>query len=285
MSEGKRYGAMVLVCVGGVFLLAVLACGARPSVVATSNLQTVQAQTSAPATQDVTIDFRTGAGGLELHASSVGKNYSINPTRLSFTAFPHDKPGSRAHPLVATISTPEMVPLIGLGAPPDQRPKEFRMEVTFPRPPGPPGMYDVQLHAAKDFGRTEDGGALELGNQEVLKTILIWWPDESNNDAAIASLRSRFVGKSVFGYGGISIECAPARFKAYYATTPVRVRAVERDRERVAELWTGATTHWGNDAAPHFFANDPVRFIVDLPSVGAASEGGSSIEGGMRPCP
>jgi hypothetical protein len=220
-----------------------------------------------PRAQGVTIAFWSFKGGAKLHTQSFGAFYGIDPKKLWFTA---------------EISEPVLLPPLGMVA--YTGPKEYNLAVSFPRPPGPPGVYDVQLHVAKDFGHTQDGVALEWSRPEVSWPALMWWPDESNNDAALESLRRRFVGKSVYGYGGIHIEC-PGWFKVYYAQTPVRVKAVERYRGRLEALWTGSTTHWGDEAALHFFANDPIRFIVDLPSVKSVGEGGSSPAGPPEPCP
>jgi hypothetical protein len=145
-------------------------------------------------------------------------------------------------------------------------------------------MYDVQLHAAAGFGQTESGAPL-VWSYPVSWPVHVWWPDESQGDPVLAELRRRLIGKNIYGYGGIVIDCDPRWFKTYGATAPIHVTDVQRDRGRLEQLWTGSTTHWGNEAAIHFFAQDPIRIITEIPPVPEIAQGGSNIEGAPARCP
>ncbi|MBV8170561.1 MAG: hypothetical protein JO219_01375 [Candidatus Eremiobacteraeota bacterium] len=230
--------------------------------------------------QAVTIDFEETGGVGELRTSGLFGNYSVDPEKFSFTATPHGR-RTPARTLRVALGKPILVEFAGL--PQYQVETDYRIPVRF-EPPDPPGMYDVELHVAKDFGRTSDGAPLEWLHPETSWPVYVWWPD-IRTDFALADAKNRFVGKNVFGYGGIAIGCSSQWFRTYYPTTPIRVKSVIRDRKRLAVLWTGSTVHWGNEAALHFFANDPLRFIVDLPKEKPAGEGGSSAPINNNPCP
>jgi hypothetical protein len=87
--------------------------------------------------------------------------------------------------------------------------------------------------------------------------VQMWWPDRNTDDAALREAQRRFRGRNIYGYGGTVLGCAHW-FYAYKADTPIHVREVLRD------------------TAPHFFAFDPLRFLVDLPEVKSVGAGGSS---------
>jgi hypothetical protein len=134
------------------------------------------------------------------------------------------------------------------------------MPVQFPRPSAP-GLYDVRLRAQPGFAVTDDGANLPFGDWSNRSTlpwmVQMWWPDRNTDDAALREAQRRFRGRNIYGYGGTVLGCAHW-FYAYKADTPIHVREVLRD------------------TAPHFFAFDPLRFLVDLPEVKSVGAGGSS---------
>ena len=232
------------------------------------------------------MDLRERDGVVMLHSFSFGATYTIDQNKLSFSARPYGNPHAAEVPLDVTLGLPMYVQPEGAGTPPKQRLKEYAMNATFRGPPGPPGMYEVVLHAAPGFARTEDGALLPFGDwsrpKEVWRTEM-WWPDTRDNDSSLRNAQNRFAGRDVYGYGGILIGC-PNWFYTYTAGTPVRIREVVRDRGQVEELWTGSTVSGGDDMAPHFFAVEPIRLLVEKPTAKPLAIGGSSGQSFER-CP
>ncbi len=139
----------------------------------------------------------------------------------------------------------------------------------------------------QDFARSPDGAELKYGDWSSADSTLsfnLWWPNQDSTDPTIENVRKEISGKSVYGYGGIDISC-PHWHKMYAATVPIAVHDVVRERGKV-ELWTGSTVHWGNDSALHFFAIDPLRMVVDIPSTKPIALGGSNQPtSDESPCP
>ena len=220
---------------------------------------------SAIESRTVAIDLREHDGIASLHAFALpGPRYRIDPSKLSFQARPFAEPAAALVPVEATIGSPVYVP--PEGSPATGRLVEYAMPVVF-WPSQPPGMYRVTLNAAPGFATSSDGAALGYGDWsrggETL-SFNLWWPDTRGADAALQRVRHRLAGRDVYGYGGIDVGCD--RLHAIRgANVPIRVRDIVRDAGSVARLWTGSTAHWGNDAAPNFFALGPLRVVVDVP--------------------
>jgi hypothetical protein len=229
-----------------------------------------------PLQESVVVDLRTfdmhgETGAASLHAFHIGQGFVVDPHLLSLTAKPHGAADATELAIDSTIGPPVSNPLPAFTPPPEPRMWELTMPVGFHGPPGPPGLYDVQLHAADGFAHTSDGTALPLGDWSNVPGSfrgVMWWPDETGGDSKVVELRRRFVGRDVYGYGGSAIRCGKYS-RSVPATTAVRVRSVERDRGQIETLWTGSTVGWLNDAAPHFFAIEPIRIVVDQPSAEA----------------
>ena len=98
-------------------------------------------------------------------------------------------------------------------------------------------------------------------------TYRIYVPDDLHGDPVLDAMRRRFVGRNVYGFGGVAAGCAPRWLNFYAADAAFVVRDVVRDRKRVAALATGTTTAWSPAATTRYFALDPLRFIVTLPTV------------------
>ena len=215
--------------------------------------------------QSVAMDLRVEEGVAQLHAFSLGA-FTLDLSKLSFSAWPYGKLDAAERPVMVSLAAPVSSPnrgaaMLGTAI------TEYTMRVEFPKAPGPPGIYDIQLHTAEGFARADDGAPIPFGDWSrsgsQIWRIDVWWPP--NPAQSLESVRKRLMGKELYGYGGVRLSCPPL-FWIYDAHTPVRVRAVERDRGRVAELWTGTPVSGGNDMAPHFFANDPLRIVFDRPS-------------------
>jgi len=267
--------------VGLCLIAAVAVCGCST----THALERSAGQSGPPQSKPfgISIYLRENRGAGELYTSALYESYAVNTERFSFTAAQYDRPGGLEYAIPATFGRP--VPVQPVGQPAYQPQRDYEIPVAFSRVPGLPGMYDVQLHVADDFGKTGDGRTLVWWQPSASWPVHMWWPDERRGDPNLAALRRRFVGKDVYGYGGVVISCWPQWFKVYSSTTPIRVKAVVRDQGRLEELWTGTMLHWGDEAALHFMANDPVRFVVDSPKVKDVGEGGSGVAAISAPCP
>ncbi len=226
--------------------------------------------------QLVTFDLRVHDGVPTLHAFSFGAPYTVDPSRIAFTATRRGDPAATAVPLALKLGAPALVPPAGAG---NRGSQDYSMSLDFPGPPGKPGIYDVVLHAKRGFAVTSDGVDLPFGDPsrpDVKRwQIVASWPDTRAGDSHLREANRRFAGHDVYGYGGIVIGC-PNAFEIYAAATPVRVREVVRDRGQVEELWPGTTVSGGDDMAPHFFAVEPLRLLVERPAVKAQGMGGSS---------
>ena len=228
--------------------------------------------------QSVTFDLRVRDGVPTLYAFSFGAPYTVDPSRIAFTATRRGDPAATAVPLALKLGAPTLVPPVGVGNRSDKS-QAYSMALDFPVPPGKPGMYDVVLHAKHGFAATNDGVELPFGDRSrpgiQRWQIVAWWPDTRAGDSHLREAQRRFAGHDVYGYGGIVIGC-PNAFETYAAATPVRVREVVRDRGQVEELWPGTTISGGDDMAPHFFAVEPLRLLVERPAAKALGIGGSS---------
>ena len=232
--------------------------------------------------QSVSFDLRVRDGVPTLHAFSFGAPYTVDPSRIAFTATLRGDPAATAVPLAIKLRAPALVPPVGVGdhrLQGDQKQQVYSMSVDFPGPPGKPGMYDVVLHAKRGFAATSGGTDLPFGDWSrpgiQRWQIVAWWPDTRGGDSHLRDAQRRFAGHNVYGYGGIVIGC-PNAFETYTAATPVRVREVVRDRGQVEELWPGTTISGGDDMAPHFFAVEPLRLLVERPAAKPQGIGGSS---------
>ncbi|HEY1428800.1 MAG TPA: hypothetical protein VGF18_04460 [Candidatus Tumulicola sp.] len=225
--------------------------------------------------QSVAIDLRETDGAASLDAFSLGKPYTIDPHKLSFTARRYGDRHAPRRPLIVRIGTPRSV--ASHNAHPERSLRVYEMSVDFPQQPGQPGMYDVVLTAAPGFARADDGSTLPFGDWSHPPSAwhaFVWWPDTRDGDASLHDAQRRFAGRDVFGYGGIVVGC-PHQFNTYGADTAVRVRQVVRDTGPIEELWTG-TTSYRDEMAPHFFAISPLRLLLEKPSAEPLSSGGSS---------
>jgi len=248
--------------------------------------QSPKITTVASAAQSVAIDLRTQDDVATLHAFALpGVAFTLDPSKVSFKGRPYDKPNAPAQHLDATIGSPVYVP--PEGSPLTGRLVEYAMPVTF-RPSQPPGMYHVELEAAPGFARSPEGTDLGYGDwsrSDATLSFNLWWPPEDNGDPGVENARKKLTGRNVYGYGGIDIGC-PHWHNMHAASVTIKVSQVLREHGKVAELWTGSTIHWGNDAALHFFAIDPLRVVVEMPSAKAIGLGGSNQPtSDVLPCP
>jgi hypothetical protein len=158
-------------------------------------------------------------------------------------------------------------------------PHEFRIPVTFPEPPGSPGMYVVQVRLESGFARLPDGA--EIPQKPSPYGQSVWWPDEGGDDRGLHAVRERLLGHAFYGYGGTTAGCEPAWYRDYEPSTPIPIRSVARERGHAVYLGTGRS----NDGF-FFLALDPIVAMVDLPDTklahGWGGSGGVSPEG---PCP
>jgi hypothetical protein len=113
-----------------------------------------------------------------------------------------------------------------------------------------------------------DGGPIAVqtwGTDGSVPSSLPWRPDESRDDAALRNLRTQLLGRTVYGFGTLSISCAPQWTRVYRYDVPLRVVSVTRDKGTVSQMGTGdqiGLTMYG----PTFYAADPIRIVFALPS-------------------
>jgi hypothetical protein len=238
--------------------------------------------------QSVAMDLRGDYDGrIALHAFSLGPPagvpYVIDASKLTFTAQRYGRPDDPGKPVDITVGSSVYVP------PPEvEGLREYSMPVAFGGPPDGPGMYDVTLHAAEGFARTQsDGTPLRFGDWSRFGTarwhVLVYWPDERSGDAALRRLSDRLAGTTVYGYGGITIECQPRFVNSFDAHVGVHVRKLTRDIGTVQRLWMGIGSG-SLDSATNFFAVDPLRVLVDVPDAKPRGTGGTTITPDDR-CP
>jgi len=106
----------------------------------------------------------------------------------------------------------------------------------------------------------------------------------SSPDRALASLRQRYAGKIVYGYGGTAITCSPQWTHFYSARTPLRVRSIERLRGVRTWLGTGTSSYpYGIGLGIH--VDNPVRLL--LQPIGHPKPSGMNfgVRGIPGPCP
>jgi hypothetical protein len=147
-----------------------------------------------------------------------------------------------------------------------------------------PGFFLLQTTAN---GRlAPEGGPITTriwGSDGSLPPPLLWQPDESRGDAELKTLRMEFSGRTVYGFGGLSVSCAPQWTRVYGFDVPLRVVSITRDRGTFSEVGTGSQIGL-NVYGPTFYAVDPIRIVFALPSrppIGTNYQ----VAGRSGPCP
>jgi hypothetical protein len=116
--------------------------------------------------------------------------------------------------------------------------------------------------------------------------VMVWWPDLSGGDAALRRLRARYVGKRVYGFGGIATSCPPTWTQFSMPMSGVRVRSIQREYGIVEWLAGGRGTGAPYAIGLGFLGYAPLRFVVDPPAVTAGAPALNYVVGGMPgPCP
>jgi hypothetical protein len=249
------------------------------------------ADSTAPVVRQKTFfSLQAKDGRLLLVVRSFGRPFAIDASKFSFTASRYG--GGARLPLDVTLGPATVartaatavrgynVGLHMVVTDPQPAVQDSTMALEFGSARGLAGMYDVQLHVAPGFATTEDGAALKIPRAEPFHEpwhFLLWWPDHTDSAASLRAIQTRYAGHNVYGYGGILVGC-PNAFSGYDFSTPVRVRDVLRDDGRIQEIWLGTTVAGGNDAAPHFYAVDPLRVLLGRPEGKPFFTGGTSIQ-------
>lgn len=221
------------------------------------------------------MDLRAGNGTAALYVATFGVHYRLDSSKLWFDARRYGVRGATRHRLAAHFGMPEETAPGGNGSL-----QTDTVAVDFGAAPDGPGMYDLYLHEDPGYAVTDAGDALPFGDWGRAPTEwheYVWWPDTSGDDASLERARASYAGKNVYAYGGSEIGCPPQWANVYSDWgIAIPVHSIVRDSGGIAELWTGAIIHQGNDMALHFFAVSPLRVIVGLPATKAQGSGGSS---------
>jgi hypothetical protein len=216
-------------------------------------------------------------GILFVFVSAGGPSYDVDASKLRAVARPYVAGAAADVPwrdLRVDAGRPVAEPGSVSGSP-----HEFRIPVTFPEPPGPPGMYTIQMRLESGFARLHDGA--EIPQKPSPYGQAVWFPDESGDDRGLQVVQESLRGRAFYGYGGTTVGCEPAWYREYDASTPIPIRSVARERGHAVYLGTGRS----NDGFS-FLALDPIVAMVDLPDTkfarGWGGSGGIPPEG---PCP
>lgn len=233
--------------------------------------------------QTATVSLAEQDGGFAVSVFSFGKPYTLDPSKLHFTVRSVDREGAGPVPFAADIGAP-VLDRAFVQAQPHGTMTVFHVPVAFRTRPALPGMYAVTVDTATGFARDHDGAELPTERQFPANWN-VYWPDERDGDAGLRAARAQLAGKIAYGYGGVVLSCGDASAKFYLADVGFHVRGVERRRGTLTRLWTGSSTHWGNDAAYWFFAVDPLAILADYPAAKPIGINGSTQRAGNAPCP
>lgn len=203
-------------------------------------------------------------GRFAVDASTFGADrVDLDVTKLRLFARRHDGGGETAPTCSLSIR------FRGPAAEIPGQHQSFSIPVAFDALPGLPGIYDIWATTNAGFATTNDGRSIPLfknGAFSASSPTVVFWPDESHEDRELAAIRRRFVSHDVYGFGRVAISCRPDFTLFYDATTPVRVRSIERERGRVTYVGTGPEASAPYVNGTGFVAFDPLLFVVDEPS-------------------
>jgi hypothetical protein len=224
-----------------------------------------------------------GSAGFVVSATSYKAPFTVDFSKLSFFVRPNGSPQSAGRPLKARIGSAAVVSTNLAHAPVDPVITGFRAPVAFPDPPDDGATYDISATARTGFAQTPTG-ELPLGNVGIggLNATPIWWASKTLGAASLRRLRHTYEGRTVYGYGGIAVSCAPDWTRFYPATTPIRVRSIRREH---TVTWLGT----GHASYPYvgglgFIAWNPVR-VVFSPTDATPSGTNYRVGGAAGDCP
>ncbi len=200
--------------------------------------------------------------GYTVTFSSMIPGFVVDPARLHV-----DRAALDGTLLARDVGTVVAAPDVQLGPP---GPAQIvRVHVNVPRSALQPGMQNVVLRT-DDGAARRNGAAVLLGTYAVTSSVHVDVPDPSGDDA----LRRRFAGKTVYGYGPLTLRCGvdaiPYAGLNTQPHTALRIARIER-------IVGGVPLHAGydsSDAAFAFKAIDPLRIVFDpavRPTIGGAS--------------
>lgn len=247
------------------------AFAATPSASPRRRPTTARAQTAT-----VVLDAQNGA--FLVIVESYGQTFTVDPDKLHFTMRAANANGARAG-FKADVGEPVLDRTVDQG--PDGSVRWYHLPIAFPSRPAKPGMYDLALVTSPGFVRGDDGSSISV---EGAPKANVYWPDETATDGGLRAARAAIDRRTVYGYGGIQLNCGIASFKSYLADVGVMIQGVERTHG-IVQLWTGAMPSWGNDAAYSFFAVDPLAVTASYPTTQAFASGSASGTASEGPCP
>lgn len=191
-SGSQRHIAIIIAACAVAALLALGGCAAK-------------AQTPTHGIQGASINLAVAARGkLWVRFDSVGHPYTFDARKLHFTWSPYGPYGSGP----SYTMTPANVS-IGRWERVDRYPRwqptgsdqfidrQYRAPIDLGAMQAP-GMYRLTVTNDLDLGRTDHGEALSVQNRRVAD---VYFPDERNDDPAVAELRGRIIGRNVYAFG------------------------------------------------------------------------------------
>lgn len=237
-----------------------------------------------PPPPHVSLSLEANGSSLTLIGAPFGANVTVDVSKLHLQARPHEGSVTKERSLRGSLGQVHVYQLAQASSI-----QNFSIPVTVPGPPGPPGIYDVWASASRGFATAPGGSDVPISDNTAFAReypMQLSWPDESGDDLALTVLRKKFVGHVIYGYGGMWISCPPQWSKLYSASTPIRVRSIQRERGRITFLATGSDASASYISGLAFVAFDPLYIVVDRPPATASPlEMNRVIQGPAGDCP
>jgi len=224
--------------------------------------------------QNVTLSLNTSAKGeLILSVFPFPDSIAIDPSLLSFS---WDE-GARAYAHLV-----ELHKIDDYGSPGSEKTFHYAATVFFQSFPSKIGMHVLHIRPLPNFAPTTTG---PIDVKSI--SIFMWRPDELGIDRGQQVLRSRYLGRTIYAYGGARVGCHYDD-TVYNWHSGLRVTSVKRETSRIDLLVTGTTLSDlpGSSRAFSFFAIHPLKLkLVPVPGTKPLGKNGPGLEGDREiPC-
>jgi hypothetical protein len=223
--------------------------------------------------QNVTLSLNTsGKGELILSIFPFPDSIPIDPSLLSFS---WDE-GARAYAHLVDLHKIEDYGSAG------SETYHYAATVFFESFPSKIGVHVLHIRPLPSFAPTTTG---PIDVKPI--SIFMWRPDELGIDRGQQVSRSRYLGRTIYAYGGARVGCHYDD-TVYDWHSGLRVTSVKRETSRIDLLVTGTTLSAlpGGSAAFSFFAIHPLKLeLVPVPGTKPLGKNGPSLQGDREiPC-